>query len=411
LSTNASTQSPKPTAGHGFSSPFARLAQLLEGIAPAQSAINMSLGEPRHAVPDFVGPVIAAHLADFGKYPPIKGSDDFRASVGAWLERRYGLAGVIDPASMILPLNGSREGIFYAAIEARFASAKAPEKPVILIPNPFYQSYAAGAVASGCEPYLVRADASTGFLPDIAALPGDVLARTVACFFASPANPQGAVASHAGWQSVIRLARTHDFMLLADECYSEIYRDVPPAGALEAAHALDGHFSHVLSFNSLSKRSNLPGTRVGFVAGDPAFLTRWAAFRNMAAPQVPLPLQAVAASAYRDEAHVIENRRLYNEKFAIADEILKPMFGDVVPPGGFFLWLDVKPFGGGEAVSLRLWREAGLRVIPGGYLAGNGQDGTNPGDDFIRVALVESSELTREAMIRMHRVLSSPSRT
>jgi aspartate/methionine/tyrosine aminotransferase len=406
LSNTSSVQSKSPAAGRGFTSPFARLAQVLEGIAPAASAINMSIGEPRHAVPSFVGPIIAAHIDDFGKYPPIKGSDDFRASVAAWLERRFGLAGAVDANSMILPLNGSREGIFYAAIEARMASRKSVADPIILIPNPFYQAYAAGAVGSGCEPYMVNADASTGFLPDIEALPADVLERTVACFFASPANPQGVVASLGGWQTVIRLARQHDFMLLADECYSEIYRSDPPVGALEAAHKLDGTFSHVLSFNSLSKRSNLPGMRVGFVAGDPRFLTRWMTFRNMSAPQVPLPLQAVAAVAYRDEAHVIENRRLYNEKFAIADEILRPMFGDVVPPGGFFLWLDVGRHGGGEAVSLKLWREAGLRVIPGGYLAVDGADGVNPGNDFIRIALVESSELTREALTRLKRVLS-----
>jgi aspartate/methionine/tyrosine aminotransferase len=175
------------------------------------------------------------------------------------------------------------------------ASRKSTSERVILIPNPYYQAYAAGTVASGCTPVMVTADASTGFLPDIAALPPDILDRTVACFFASPANPQGAVTSLDGWQTVIRLARSHDFMLFADECYSEIYRDVPPTGALEAAFRLNGSFDHVLSFNSLSKRSNLPGMRTGFVAGDPAFLARWTAFRNMAAPQVPLPLQAVPA--------------------------------------------------------------------------------------------------------------------
>jgi aspartate/methionine/tyrosine aminotransferase len=386
-------------------SPFARLAKILEPITPALSPINMSIGEPKHGVPAFVAGVLAEHIADFGKYPPIKGSLDFRAAVAAWLENRYGLAGAIDAETMILPLNGSREGIFYAAIEARLASKKSVETPAILIPNPFYQAYAAGAVAAGCEAVMVSADASTGFLPDIAALPDDLLARTVACFYASPANPQGVVASKAQWDTVIRSARAHDFMLLADECYSEIYRATPPVGVLEAAHALDGHFGNVLSFNSLSKRSNLPGMRAGFVAGDPAFLTRWTAFRNMAAPQVPLPLQAVAAAAYRDETHVIENRRLYNEKFAVADEILSTSFGDVIPPGGFFLWLDVARFGGGEAVTLKAWREAGLRIIPGGYLSADDANGVNPGADFVRIALVESLEATREGLTRFMRVL------
>lgn len=403
---SASPSSQIQPARQTFTSPFARLAKVLEPITPALPPINMSIGEPQHGVPGFVAEVLARNVADFGKYPPIKGSPDFRASVGAWIETRYRLSGVIDRETMILPLNGSREGIFYAAIEARMSSKKAIANPAILIPNPFYQAYAAGAVAAGCEAVMVAADASTGFLPDIANLPEELLARTVACFYASPANPQGVVATRAEWEAVIKAARKHDFMLLADECYSEIYRDVPPAGVLEVAHAIDGSFSHVLTFNSLSKRSNLPGMRAGFVAGDPTFLTRWTAFRNMAAPQVPLPLQAVAAAAYRDEAHVIENRRLYNEKFAVANEILSSTFGNVIPPGGFFLWLDVARFGGGEAVALKAWRDAGLKIIPGGYLSAEGADGINPGDNYVRVALVDSLDATREGMTRLARVLA-----
>jgi aspartate/methionine/tyrosine aminotransferase len=188
---------------------------------------------------------------------------------------------------------------------------------------------------------MVPATAATGFLPDPAALAPDLLARVVAMYFASPANPQGAVVSLEGWQSLISLARRHDFMLLADECYSEIHRGRPPAGVLEAALAMGGGFDRVVTFNSLSKRSNLPGLRCGFAAGDPDFLGPWSAFRNMAAPQVPNPMQAVAVAAYADEAHVAENRALYDAKYAVAERILGPRFGTVTPEGGFFLWLDV----------------------------------------------------------------------
>jgi aspartate/methionine/tyrosine aminotransferase len=391
-----------------FASPFQRLARLLDGLPAGGSPINLTLGEPKHAVPDFVGPVLAANVASFGRYPPIRGTDAFRETVAAWLGRRYGLDGVVDPARMILPLNGSREGLFYAALEARAASTKTVARPAILIPNPFYQAYAAGTVAAGCEPVMIAATAETGFLPDIAALDPALLDRTVALFYASPANPQGAVASLDAWARLIEAARRHDFMLLADECYSEIYRDEPPPGVLQAAHGLGGGFGHVLAFNSLSKRSNLPGLRCGFVAGDPDFIARWVEFRNMAAPQVPLPLQAVAVAAYADEAHVEENRRLYNAKYDAAAEILQGRFGHVTPPGGFFLWLDVGAFGGGEAVAKRLWLEAGLRCIPGGYLAATGPDGVNPGEPFLRIAMVEDLGTTEEALRRLVAVLGAP---
>ncbi|MDR3372177.1 MAG: aminotransferase class I/II-fold pyridoxal phosphate-dependent enzyme [Ancalomicrobiaceae bacterium] len=383
-----------------FVSPFARLNDLLEGIAPGAAAINLTVGEPRHAVPAIVAPVLASAIADFGRYPPIKGTDAFRAAVAAWLDRRYGLDGAIDPATMILPLNGSREGLFYAAIEARMTCSKAVADPVVLLPNPFYQAYAAGCTAAGATPVMLPADSSTGFLPDLEAVAPELLDRAIACYFASPANPQGAVASLDAWRTLIRLARQHGFFLFADECYSEIYRLTPPSGVLEAAKSLGG-FDHVLAFNSLSKRSNLPGLRCGFVAGDPAFIRRWTGFRNMAAPQVPLPIQAVAAAVLGDEAHVEDNRRLYNAKFEAAERMLSPLFGNITPPGGFFLWLDVARFGGGEAVTLKLWREAGVRVVPGGYLAATDDTGHNPGDAYIRLALVDGLDATTEAFARL----------
>ncbi|NLH82810.1 MAG: aminotransferase class I/II-fold pyridoxal phosphate-dependent enzyme [Phyllobacteriaceae bacterium] len=397
------TQTPPPAAETAFVSPFQRLADLLAPHHPGRAPINLTVGEPRHPVPAFVGPVLAAEIAGFGRYPAIKGTDAFRKTAAGWLERRFALpAGTIDVERGVLPLNGSREGLFYAALEARRRWRGGSDRPAILLPNPFYQAYAAGVVAAGCEAVMVDAGPQTGFLPDLARLPEDLLARTVALYYASPANPQGAVASRADWLAALTLARRHGFWLFADECYSEIYRDgLVPDGVLAAAAATPEGLSGVVAFNSLSKRSNLPGLRCGFAAGDPDFLSRWVAFRNMAAPQVPSPIQAVAVAALSDEAHVVDNRRLYDAKFASAERILGRRYGYATPPGGFFLWLDVAAHGGGEAVALKLWREAGLRTIPGGYLSAPGLDGTNPGDPYLRIAMVESLALTEEALVRL----------
>lgn len=386
-----------------FVSPFQRLADLLAPYRPARAPINLTVGEPRHPVPAFVGPVLAGEIDGFGRYPPIKGTDAFRRAVAGWTETRFGLAaGTVDVERGVLPLNGSREGLFYAALEARRRWAGTSDRPAILLPNPFYQAYAAGAAAAGCEPVMIDAGPETGFLPDLSRLPEDLLARTVALYYASPANPQGAVADRAAWLAVIAAARRHGFMLFADECYSEIYREGrPPEGVLAAAATTPEGFARVVAFNSLSKRSNLPGLRCGFAVGDPDFLSRWVAFRNMAAPQVPGPIQAVAVAALGDEAHVAENRRLYDAKYAAAERILGTRWGYATPPGGFFLWLDVGACGGGEAVALRLWQEAGVRTIPGGYLSGPGPDGTNPGDRWLRIAMVESLALTEDALVRI----------
>lgn len=389
-------------ASASFASPFQRLADLLAAIQPGRAPINLTVGEPRHPVPDFVAPVLAREIDGFGRYPAIKGTDGFRRAVAEWIDRRYGLTNAVDPEHGVLPLNGSREGLFFAALEAKRRSKKTTDRPAILLPNPFYQAYAAGAVAAGCEAVMIDAGAESGFLPDLDVLPEALLDRTVALYYASPANPQGAVASRAAWRAVIARARAHDFMLFADECYSEIYRGrAAPAGVLEAARDLGGDLSRVVAFNSLSKRSNLPGLRCGFAAGDPDFLRGWVAFRNMAAPQVSTPVQAVAIAAFGDEAHVIANRRLYDMKFALADRILGTRYGYRTPPGGFFLWLDVAHLGGGEAVAERLWREAGVRTVPGAYLCGTGPDGRNPGTPHLRVAMVESPALTEEALGRI----------
>jgi N-succinyldiaminopimelate aminotransferase len=383
-------------------SPFVRLRELLGDTKPGKPPISLAVGEPQHPIPSFVGPVMAAHIGEFGRYPMNKGLEAFCQAAAAWLGRRFGLPRPIDPTQEIVVLNGSREGLFLAAIAAvRWASGRRG-RPAMLIPNPFYAAYAAGAATANCEPVYLPATAATGFLPDLDALSEELLARTVAFYIASPSNPQGAVADFSYLRRIVALARRFGFLVFSDECYSEIYTERAPAGMLEAAGP---DFANVVEFQSLSKRSNLPGLRIGFAAGDGKFLARFLELRNVAAPQVPMPTQRVAIAAYGDEAHVEDNRRLYAQKFALADAIIGERYRYRRPAGGFFLWLDVSAHGGDEAVALRLWREAGLRVVPGHYLARDQADGSNPGLGYIRVAMVADQETTTEALHRLVAVL------
>jgi len=382
-------------------SPFARLAELLAPYQPGKPLITLSLGEPQHPVPGFVGPVLAQHIGDFGRYPIARGIEPFRRAAANWLSRRFRLPRPLDPESEVLVLNGSREGLFLAAIAAaRHVGRRG--RPAILMPNPFYPAYAAGARAADCEAIFLPTTRANGFLPDLDPLDEATLARTVAVYIASPANPQGAVASKEYFGKLRQLAARFGFMILSDECYSEIYTRAAPGSMLECAGT---DFSQVVAFQSLSKRSNLPGLRVGFAAGDRQFLQRFHELRNVAAPQVPVPLQQVAVAAYGDEAHVEENRRLYRVKFDLADQILGSRYGYERPAGGFCVWLDVSQHGGDEAATVKLYRDGGVRVIPGSYLARKQADGSNPGAGYIRLALVADSETTAEALHRLVNIL------
>ncbi len=391
-----------PTAPAEGRSPFVRLTELIAGIEPGKPAINLSVGEPQHPIPGFVGPQIAAHLADFGRYPANKGSEPFRRAVAAWLGRRYKLKRPVDADHEVLVLNGTREGLFLAAIAAKRWVSRRAGKPAMLIPNPFYAAYGAGAHAADCEPVYLPARKETGFLPDLDALSDELLARTVAFYIASPSNPQGAVADRIYLDKLAALARRFGFLVFADECYCEIYSKTQPAGMLEAA---EPDFANAVVFHSLSKRSSLPGLRVGFAAGDRRFLSAFLELRNVAAPQVPVPMQDVAVAAYNDEAHVVESRKLYSAKFDLADQIIGDRYGYQRPAGGFFLWLDVSAYGGSEDVTKRLWKDAGVRVVPGRYLAREQADGSNPGADYIRVAMVQDKTATAEALHRLVAVL------
>jgi aspartate/methionine/tyrosine aminotransferase len=379
-----------------------RLTELLGDMKPGQPPINLTVGEPQHPIPPFVGSVIEASLKDFGRYPPTKGNERFRRAAASWLDRRFALPRSVDPENEVLVVNGTREALFLAALAGRELSTKQVPRPAILVPNPFYAAYVAAAAAVGCEAVLLPATRESGFLPDLDTLDDDLLSRTVAIYFGSPSNPQGAVADLSYLERLVALSRRYDFLIFSDECYSEIYTmGRSPAGMLQAAGA---DFSNVVVFNSLSKRSNLPGLRVGLAAGDSRFIKKFLDVRNVVAPQVPGPLQEVAARAYEDEAHVEENRRLYKLKFDLADQIIGDRYGYTRPEGGFFLWLDVSAYGGSEAVALKLWSEAGVRILPGLYLAHAQRDGSNPAAAYIRVAMVHDQDITAQAL---HRIVAT----
>lgn len=360
---------------------FPRLRSLLDGIEPGGEPIAMSIGEPKHPFPEWVGDVLAANIQDFSRYPPNEGAPELLNAIAGWISRRYEVDVALD--QQILALNGTREGLFNACL-ALSAEAKPAGPPAVLIPNPFYQVYMVAARAAGAEPIFVPARAETGFLPDFAAVPPETLSRVTVAYLCSPSNPQGAVASREYWVELIGLAERYDFTILADECYSEIYAEAPPAGALQVAKEIGADAERVLAFHSLSKRSNLPGLRSGFVAGGPEAIARMKQLRSYAGAPLPLPLQRVAERLWGDEAHVDHNRALYAEKYQMADEIFEGVPGYRAPEAGFFLWLPVED---GEAATVKLWRETGVKVLPGSYL-GQRVGNENPGDGYIRVALV-----------------------
>jgi len=378
---------------------FAMLATLLDSVTPGMAPISLAVGDPRGAVPSFVMEALNTHAHQFGEYPPINGTAAWREAAAAWLTRRFGVE--VDSEREVLPLNGTREGLFLAPFIVT-PESKAGGRPAILLPNPFYQCYAAAILSAGAEPIFVPALAANGFLPDFASLPNTVLDRTVAAYICSPSNPEGAVASADYWRTLFALADRHDFTVLADECYADIYLDEPPVGALTARGA---PFERLLTFHSLSKRSGLPGLRSGIVAGDAKLMATFRAFRNYAGPQVPMPIMAASAAAWSDEGHVEANRESYREKFQLAGRMLGNRAGFRIPEGGFFLWLDT---GNGEETALRLWREAGVRTLPGAYMGREierGKPRANPGFSYLRVALVNDLSTILTALERMVEVL------
>lgn len=398
-------------------SPFAALRNQLKDIPPGAEPIDFTIGAPRHPAPSWAQKKLDEAIATIGNYPAIQGTKEFQSAILNWAESRFqSLNGHLDNTHC-LPLNGSREGLFYAVFMAK-ARRTDIENPIVLLPNPYYQVYGAAALAAGAEPYFLNATEANGFLPDITSIPEEISSRTIAFYLCTPSNPEGAIADASYLENAVIYARTHNMMLFSDECYSEIYSDTKPHSALElalkhyqecqqnpSAPQPSSPFSNVCSFNSLSKRSNVPGIRSGIILGDPEFMASFANFRNVAAPQIPGPIQHLSTHLWQDETHVAENRARYVKKFELAENILKNHISMKKPQGGFFLWLNMSDFGGGiEAVST-LWKGCGLKLLPGAYLAQPDQNGINPGEDYVRMALVGSLDETEQALRRLVRVL------
>lgn len=399
--------------------PFEKLAALLEsspkpreinGLSHRFPPINLSIGEPKHPVPPFIRQGMAEALDDIGVYPTTRGELFLRQAIATWLEQRFQLGeGVVDAQRQVLPVTGTREALFSIAqmqTDARHLSCSSHggsslcEKPCILLPNPFYQIYEGAAFMAGAQPVYVESRASHRFLPDYHGVSSSLLDRTTLLYLCSPSNPTGAVFSLDQLVGLIELAQRHDFILVADECYSEIWYDRPPPGLLQAAQkmGLDG-FSRCLVFHSLSKRSNMPGARSGFVAGDAEILAHYFRLRTYTGCATPRFIQRAATMAWKDESHVQENRAAYQRKLEDAITLLSPVLPVERPDAGFYLWLRVP--GGGESFAQHLYQDYNVTVLPGAYLGRPDLSGDNPGTDYIRVALVAPYEENRQAMMRI----------
>ena len=380
--------------------PFEKLAALKAGLTPpALPPVNLSIGEPRHTPPAFVTEVLIHHLHDLARYPATRGGEALRQAVAGWLERRCRLpAGTLDPDAQILPVNGTREALFAFA---QCVVDRGRNDPLVLMPNPFYQIYEGATLLAGARPWYLRTGADNGWLPDLDGVPEAVWRRCQLIYLCSPGNPSGAVLPEAAYRALLDLAERHDFVIASDECYSEIYYDEakPPPGLLAAAHAMGNtDFSRCLVFHSLSKRSNLPGLRSGFVAGDASLVRRFLQYRTYHGCAMPLPVQAASRAAWEDEEHVRENRARYREKFDAVCAILAPVL-DVRPPaGGFYLWPRTPVED--TLFARELFARQHVTVLPGSFLSRE-VDGQNPGRGHVRIALVAELEECCEAAERI----------
>jgi N-succinyldiaminopimelate aminotransferase len=386
--------------------PFERLRALHAGITPNRAfpPISLGIGEPRHATPQLIKDALTANLAGLASYPGTLGEPALRQTIQAWLQRRYGLK--VDAATQILPVNGSREALFALAQTVIDPS----RSPVVISPNPFYQIYEGAALLAGAEVYYAPSDASRNFAVDYSAVPDAVWAKTQLLFVCSPGNPAGAVMTLDEWKFLFDLSDRYGFVIASDECYSEIYfRDEPPLGGLEAAAKLGRHdFKNLVAMTSLSKRSNVPGLRSGFVAGDAALIKPFLLYRTYHGSAMSPVVQAASMAAWADEAHVVDNRAQYRAKFAQVTPLLTDVMDVALPDAGFYLWAGVpKAFGGDdEAFSRDLFAAYNVVVLPGSYLARN-FNGSNPGAGRIRMALVAQTAECVEAAQRIVQFIQS----
>ncbi len=388
--------------------PFERLRQLFSGVTPSPShrSISLGIGEPRHPAPDFLKKALADALdTGLSSYPATAGDPALREACAGWVQRRYGVA--LNPATQVLPVNGSREALFAFAqvvIDPTLPGA------TVISPNPFYQIYEGAALLAGAQPHYVPSVAERNFAVDWDSVTDEVWARTQLVYVCSPGNPAGAVMPLAEWQRLFELSDRHGFVIASDECYSEIYfRDEPPLGGLEAAMRLGRtDFHNLVAFTSLSKRSNVPGLRSGFVAGDAALIKPFLLYRTYHGGAMSPAVQAASAAAWNDEAHVVDNRRLYREKFAQVTPVLEPVLDVALPDASFYLWAGVPSrfahhtpgLGADEAFARALLAQYNVTVLPGSYLARSVQ-GFNPGAGRVRLALVAGVDECLEAAHRI----------
>ncbi len=388
--------------------PFERLRQLFERVAPnpAHRPISLGIGEPRHATPQFIQDALAGALATgLASYPPTAGSAELRAACAGWLRRRYGVD--VDPATQLLPVLGSREALFALA-----QVVVDPTQPgaTVACPNPFYQIYEGAALLAGATPHYVDSDAARNFAPRWDQVPHEVWARTQLVYVCSPGNPTGAVMPLDEWRLLFELSDRHGFVIASDECYSEIYcQDQPPLGGLEAAVRLGRHdFRRLIMLTSLSKRSNVPGLRSGFVAGDADILKAFLRYRTYHGSAMSPVVQAASIAAWGDEAHVRDNRRLYREKFAAVTPLLASVMDLRLPDAGFYLWAGVPAAweGSDTRFARELLAQYNVTVLPGSYLA-RASAGVNPGQGRVRMALVADTAECVEAAERIVQFIRS----
>lgn len=366
--------------------PFERLRLLLADARPAShlEGISLAIGEPRHAPPQFALDALIRNLSTLGTYPPTGGLPEMRRAIAGWLSRRFSLpAGGVNPDTMVIPVSGTREALF-SFVQAAVDPTRAP---IVVMPNPFYQIYEGAALLAGAQIHYMNADESNAFMPDLDAVPVSVWERCQVLFLCTPGNPTGAVMSNGYLQRALELAQLYNFVIASDECYSEIYLDEhrPPPGLLQAAHAMgNDRFSRCIVFHSLSKRSSVPGLRSGFVAGDEAVLKKYLLYRTYHGAALPLYAQQASIALWNDDAHVVENRALYRQKFIDVVPILNEVLDIQAPPAGFYLWPRV---GDDERFTRDLFEQQHVNVVPGSYLARDTSSG-NPGRGRIRISLV-----------------------
>jgi len=382
--------------------PFEKLRVLFAGNTPpaARKEIKLHIGEPQHPTPAFIKEALTANLAGLANYPTTNGSDDLRRAIANWIGQRYGIP-ALDSTHQVLPVNGSREALFSFA---QTIIAPKHGKPVVISPNPFYQIYEGAALLAGARPFFLNNLPANDFRMDWAGVPEEIWQDCQLVYVCSPGNPTGKVMALDEWQLLFDLSDRYGFVIAADECYSEIYFDEakPPLGGLEAARKLGrDDYKNLVMFSSLSKRSNVPGLRSGFVAGDAAILERFWLYRTYHGCAMSPPVQAASAAAWRDEAHVLENRRLYAAKFAQVTPIVAKHLTTALPDAGFYLWANTSPTGLSDTeFTRRLHHQYNVSVLPGSYLARDA-GGINPGRDFIRIALVAGVEECLEAAHRI----------